>query len=253
MLCFHALGMHGKQFEILEKELGNDYTFYGFDLFFHKKTILKNQHIENIKKGISQVELASLITDFCSAHHIEKFSTISHSMGTFYASSLINQLGNRIENSFFIAPIFLTKPILLRILCKNILGNYLFKNLCLSQNGLFYLLKALLKSKILDQNSYEVLYREIETPELRFNLYACLTYLRPLEINVKNLGNKIVQHQSNTYFIFGRSDKSVSLKSAKKQLLHLNNRHVRFNILNENHHLINERLTKKKLFCIHDH
>ena len=38
MLCFHGYGMHGKQFKIFEQPLGSKYTFYGFDLFFHKQT-----------------------------------------------------------------------------------------------------------------------------------------------------------------------------------------------------------------------
>ena len=41
MLCFHGYGMHGKQFKLLESSLGHAYTFYGFDLFFHKETMNK--------------------------------------------------------------------------------------------------------------------------------------------------------------------------------------------------------------------
>ena len=40
MLCFHGYSMHGKQFNLLEEHLGESYTFYGFDLFFHKETVL---------------------------------------------------------------------------------------------------------------------------------------------------------------------------------------------------------------------
>src|ERR1700749_4801027 len=49
MLCFHGYGMHGKQFISLEPALGQKYTFYGFDLFFHKETKLKDQSLNTIK------------------------------------------------------------------------------------------------------------------------------------------------------------------------------------------------------------
>src|SRR5476651_279322 len=74
MLCFHGYGMHGKQFKILETELGSKYTFYGFDLFFHKETKLKDQSLSNVKKGISKKELAALISAFCKYEGIGRFS-----------------------------------------------------------------------------------------------------------------------------------------------------------------------------------
>src|SRR5580698_7754551 len=93
MLCFHGYGMHGKQFKLLESDLGSKYTFYGFDLFFHKETKLKDQSLPVIKKGISKKELANFIEDFCQHQSIERFSVISYSMGTHYATTVIEQLG----------------------------------------------------------------------------------------------------------------------------------------------------------------
>ena len=61
MLCaFHGYGMHGKQFKLLEGSLGEHYTFYGFDLFFHKETQLKDQSLAAIQKGISKKALVDL-------------------------------------------------------------------------------------------------------------------------------------------------------------------------------------------------
>src|ERR1035437_7254609 len=85
MLCFHGYGMHGKQFKILETTLGSKYTFFGFDLFFHKETKLKDQSLQSVKKGINKEELASLFADLCKSEGIEHFSVIGDSMGTHYA------------------------------------------------------------------------------------------------------------------------------------------------------------------------
>src|ERR1700748_1489341 len=85
MLCFHGYGMHGKQFKLLEGSLGSTYTFYGFDLFFHKETKLKDQGLEKIKQGITKKALADLIREFCEALGINRFSVIGYSMGTHYA------------------------------------------------------------------------------------------------------------------------------------------------------------------------
>ena len=46
MLCFHGYGMHGKQFKILEgTALASKYTFYGFDLFFHRLQIERRRFL----------------------------------------------------------------------------------------------------------------------------------------------------------------------------------------------------------------
>lgn len=64
MLCFHGYGMHGKQFKVLEPMLGDKYTFYGFDLFFHQETKLQNQSLDEVKRGISKQELSEIIHAF---------------------------------------------------------------------------------------------------------------------------------------------------------------------------------------------
>ena len=92
MLCFHGFGMHGKQFRELEPELGNKYTFWGFDLFFHKATKLKDQSLETVKTGLTKRELANLILDFCKVQNIDRFSVIGYSMGTHYATTIAEEL-----------------------------------------------------------------------------------------------------------------------------------------------------------------
>jgi hypothetical protein len=57
MLCFHGFGMHGKQFKLLDTHLGHQYTFWGFDLFFHKETRLKDQSLATVKKGCKKQSL----------------------------------------------------------------------------------------------------------------------------------------------------------------------------------------------------
>src|ERR1700753_3425540 len=78
MLCFHGYGMHGKQFKLLEVPLGDKYTFYGFDLFFHKETKLQDQSLQTIQKGISKKQLVAFIEQFCKFENIDRFSVIGY-------------------------------------------------------------------------------------------------------------------------------------------------------------------------------
>ena len=250
MLCFHGLGMHGKQFTVLERELGDAYTFYGFDLFFHKETVLNNNDLSLIKKGITQADLTALFVDFCREEQVQRFSIMSYSMGTFYAAALMQHIPERIEEAFLIAPTILKTPKLLDFLANNSLANLFFEKLLLSENGLKVLLKTCLNLRVVDKNNYEILYREIATAQLRFNFYANVTYLKHLDVNYSQLAKSINKAGIACYFIFGSRDKSIPPGTASKLLPMLKT--AKMIILNEGHDLVTSRLTKKVLFCEDD-
>lgn len=250
MLCFHGLGMHGKQFTVLEKELGAEYTFFGFDLFFHKETMLNNNDLDVIKRGITQHDLTALFVDFCQAENINEFSVMSYSMGTFYATALMQHIPGRIKEVFLIAPTILKTPRLLDFLANNSLANLFFEKLLLSENGLKILLKTCLNLRVVDKNNYEILYREIATAQLRFNFYANVTYLKHLDVNYRQLAKSINDARIACYFIFGLRDKSIPPHTASKLLPMLNT--AKKIIVDEGHDLVTSRLTKKILFCEND-
>lgn len=247
MLCFHGLGMHGKQFQCLTNELGNEFTFYGFDLFFHKETELVDNSLENIKYGLSPEVFSAFIEDFCKEMQIEKFSIMAYSMGTFYGAILLDRLPQYIERTFFIAPSFLKVKPILKFLSSNRLGNLLFEKLALSENGLHNLVQFIKTIRVLDNKSAEILWKEIATPELRFNMYANITYLRRLKVDVGSLSQKTNAFNIPLYFIFGKDDKTVKSALSSKVFKHFTTAKV--HIANMGHDLVTPQLTKEMLFC----
>lgn len=237
MLCFHGYGMHGKQFKHLEANLGDLYTFYGFDLFFHKETKLINQSIETVKKGISKKELSQLFIDFCEHKSIKDFSVIAYSMGSFYACTLAEEIPERINEIILAAPSSLKPGRAITFFSANKFGNKLLEKLALSNNGMLGLLSLLKRIKVIDQKAYEILYREIATPELRFSFFACASYLRFLKLDVSKFVQQINQHQIPSIFIFGKRDKSFPAKIGKIIIPQINNSQ-QF-IIDENHDIIN--------------
>lgn len=208
MLCFHGYGMHGRQFSVLEPELGDRYTFYGFDLFFHKGTMLRDQSLAAVRQGLSKKMLHDLIADFCAHEQIGRFSMIAYSMGTYYASALAEEMPERIDRYIALAPSFIRPGHLVSFLSSNRLGNSLFRRLMLSENGLFRLLNIIRKLGIIDAKSYHILHQEIATQELRFNFYANASYLRRLKTDLPRFIRSLNEHGVASYFIFGKRDRS---------------------------------------------
>jgi len=242
MLCFHGYGMHGKQFTLLEPYLGNEYTFYGFDLFFHKQTVLNNNSIEVIKRGLRKAELKDLFIDFCKDQSINKFSVLAYSMGTHYATTLAEQIPERIEEYIVTAPACLKPGAVVAFLSRNKLGNKLLEKLALSDKGMLNLLNLCRKFGFVDDKGHEILHREIATYELRYSFYACATFLRELKTDFKQLVESLNDQNIKSIFIFGKRDSMYPPSIANKIVPKIKG--ATTIILDENHEMIKSDFAK---------
>ncbi len=244
MLCFHGYGMHGKQFKLFEHgPLASRYTFYGFDLFFHKETRLKNQSLALVKKGISKKDLAALITDFCKHEEIDRFSVIGYSMGTHFATAIAEEMPERIDEYIAVAPSCLNPGMLTNYFSKSRTGNKILEKLALNKKTLLGMLKLGKTLRFLDQVGYDILSKEFGTEELRFNFYACFTYLRFLETSEPNLLKALENENIRSIFIFGKNDKMYPPKIGDVFIPKLKNAEVI--VLDENHEMINQNFAEK--------
>ncbi len=250
MLCFHGYGMHGKQFRHLEENLGNDYTFYGFDLFFHKQTRLIDESVINVKKGISKKELTNFFLRFCSSKSIDDFSVLAYSMGSFYACTLAEEAPERINELIIAAPASFKPGKVVTFLSRNKIGNVLLERLALSSNGMTGLLALLKKVNVIDKNAYEILYREIATPQLRFAFFACASYLRFLKLDTEKFLTALNHHQTKSIFIFGSRDKSYPAKIGQSIIPKI--KQAKQLVLDENHDMINKNFAEKLAILLND-
>ncbi|ASU33877.1 alpha/beta fold hydrolase [Mucilaginibacter xinganensis] len=236
MLSFHGYGMHGKQFKLLESNLGVKYTFIGFDLFFHKETKLKDQSLPAVKKGITKKEFADFILAFCKHENIKRFSVIGYSMGTHYATVVAEELGHLIDEFIIAAPSSLNPGKLIPFFSKNKTGNKILEKLVLNETTLIKMLKLFKRFRLIDAEAYKILYGEIGTAELRFNFYACFTYLRFFETDESRLLKALNDQNIKCIFIFGKRDKAFPPGIGREFIAKLKNAKVV--VLNEGHEMI---------------
>ena len=242
MLCFHGFGMHGRQFLVLEPELGEKYTFWGFDLFFHEGTKLNNEELDTIKAGLSKKELTNFFLGFCKSQNIDKFSVIGYSMGSHYATAIVEEVPELIEDYIVVAPSSVDPGKMTTFFSKNKIGNKLLEKIVLSKNALINLLKLLRRMRFIDEEAYDILLNEIGTPQLRFNLYATFTYLRFLDTDAEKLEQALNNFPINSIFVFGQRDKIYPISIGKNFLSKLNN--LKVLNLDESHELINKNFAK---------
>jgi pimeloyl-ACP methyl ester carboxylesterase len=250
MLCFHGYGMHGKQFAVLKEKFGSEYTFYGFDLFFHKETKLQNQSIDLIKRGISKDDFCQLIIDFCTYESIGRFCVIGYSLGTHYATVLAEKESFRIDNLFVLAPSFLKIFPPFQVMSKNKMANYAFRKLFLSEKGIKVALKVCKALHVIDDKSHRVLESEMATHDLRFAFYANVTYLRYLQIKQADLIASLNENNVKCHFIFGKKDQMYPQKLADDMISKL--KYVKKTTIDEDHDMVNLNLPEKMYDLIYD-
>lgn len=237
MLCFHGFGMHGKQFSVLEEQFGDQYTFYGFDLFFHKQTKLKDNTLDNIKKGISKHALTQIFLDFCADQQINRFSLMAYSLGTHYASSIVESNPERVDQLVCAAPACLRPGHIVTFFSCTKIGNKIAERLTVKGKGLLKFIKLIKNIKLIDHNTYQILMQEMGTEELRFNLYACSSFLGPLKLNKPEFIDQLNTHKIKSLFIFGDRDFDYPASIAKKFAPHI--KHAEFITIPANHDMIN--------------
>lgn len=243
MLCFHGFGMHGKQFKLLADQLGHQYTFWGFDLFFHKGTQLKDESLATIKKGLKKKELAALIAAFCKHEGIEFFSVIGYSMGSHYATAIVEELPLMVNEYIIAAPSSINPGMMIRFFGKNKAGNKLLEKLMLSEKAMVNIINFCKLLRLIDGKGRDILHKEVVTYELRFALYACFTYLRFLETNEEKLIQLLTAHQIKSIFIFGRYDKMYLPAIGKEFFAKYKPAEVL--VLDENHEMINQNFVNR--------
>jgi hypothetical protein len=158
-------------------------------------------------------------------------------MGSHYATTLVEEIPERVNELFIAAPSSFKPGKIITFLSSNKIGNKLLERLALSNNGMTDLLSILKRIRAIDQEAYDILLREVATPELRFSFYACASYMRFLNLNVPKFIENLNQHQIKSIFVFGKRDKSYPSKIGNSIIPKIAlGKQV---IINEDHNMIN--------------
>jgi pimeloyl-ACP methyl ester carboxylesterase len=106
LLAFHGIGQTGLScFQAFAGSLGNDYTIYAFDLFFHGQSQGIHGHDSFSEEDmVTKPVWEKLISTFLLEHTIERFDIVAFSMGGRFALATLEAFSQQIDKAFLIAP-----------------------------------------------------------------------------------------------------------------------------------------------------
>jgi len=242
MLAFHGFGMHARQFDVLMPTLADKFRIFSFDLFFHGQTILNDASVEEVRKGLSTKEFLEYIHLFLKEKQLgeAQFSILSYSMGACMAWAILEDMPQKIDKLFFVAPDGIQVNKMVSILSNNRLVNRLAYKLVHSPKTVNFLLNSIQKFKYIDQDLHRILKQEFGSTETRLVCYNAITYNSKFRFDKTKLAALINQYDIDAFLYFGKKDKVFPAKIGQDfaQLLD----RPRLHIFEEGHELVNNNL-----------
>lgn len=222
LLCFHGAGQDGEScFNPFAQQVGERFTLYAFDLFYHGKSgcLCGREFTDN--ELVTKETWQKYLHQFLQENNITQFSVAGFSMGGRFALTTLEAFAHNINEVFLMAPDGLTDHWLYVLATRFALTRRVFKVIAFQQDKLQSLGKWLLKLRLIDPSTIRFAQAMMNTPEKQQQIYQTWIGFRALRFSPQKLAQLIEIHQVKTWIFMGKYDKIMPLKEAYSFTNHL--------------------------------
>jgi len=213
ILLFHGYGQDHSAFQPIIDELGEIFTFFSFDLFFHGKSTWLLEDTP-----LSKEYWTSILHSFLNENNLKKFSLMGFSLGGKFALASMEAFPHRINSLYLLAPdgiktstwySLATYPIALRSLFKSMI----------QRPARFNSLVALAKStRMADKGLIRFAQSQMNTEERRRRVYYSWVVFSQLKFDTSAIASIINNNQIHLHVIIGQFDKIITSKNMERLL-----------------------------------
>ncbi|MFD2932281.1 alpha/beta fold hydrolase [Spirosoma flavum] len=203
LLAFHGFGQNSQVFTVLEKSLGERFTIFAIDLFFHG-----NSHYAG-NQPLTKLFWDQLISQFLQAQGIDRLSLLGFSMGGRFALATVGTIADRLEQLILIAPDGITRTFWYRLATDFSLGRNLFRYVLRHLSMLTTFGHMLTRLGLLNRTVMRFAEISLSTPEQRDLVYKSWTQFRLLYPNLDSISKILNDNKIRTRFFTGAFDRIV--------------------------------------------
>jgi pimeloyl-ACP methyl ester carboxylesterase len=207
LLAFHGYGQSNAYYLPMEQALGDEYSIYAFDLFFHGKSQLHKSQMP-----LTKTILTEFIAHFLEREGIERFSLMGFSMGGKFALSLVEGMPERVEELFLIAPDGIKTSFWYNIATYPGWLQQLFKRTVLKPEPFFRLLKVLDKYNMVHKSLLRFAHYQMDSTAKRLRVYRSWIGFRQLNFDIRHIVRLLNQHHVPVTMFLGEYDEVISPK-----------------------------------------
>lgn len=203
LLAFHGFGQDSQVFEPVTDRLGDAFTIYSLDLFFHGNSQYGGSHL------LTKTDWQRLIDAFLERQQIKRFSLMGFSLGGRFALTTTEFFADRIDQLILIAPDGITQSQWYRAGTSSALGRWLFRYVLRHLSILKYVGHALTRLGLLNRTAMRFAEISLGTPEQRALVYDTWTRFRLIRPDLNCLGRLLNTESVRTRFFTGAFDRLV--------------------------------------------
>jgi len=217
LLAFHGIGQDGLScFKSFSENLGDHYTIYAFDLYFHGKSVEKSAIDFSDKEIITKKIWTRTIQEFLRKENISRFDVAGFSMGGRFALAAAESFSSRIDKAFLIAPDGVSEHPLYTLASRFAPARNLFRWCMKNPDTFFKTANVFQKVGLVHSSLYRFTQHVLNTPEKRQSVYNSWVSFRKLHFDIPDLYQKIKSNGVDLYLFIGKYDKLLKADGVKK-------------------------------------
>lgn len=203
LLAFHGFGQTGQVYLSIEKHLGDQFTVFAIDLFFHGDS----RYVGN--QLLTKNDWYQLIEAFLCGQHIKRFSLMGFSLGGRFALTTAENFSDRIDQLILIAPDGITRNFWYELATGSDAGRRLFRYILRHLSILNGFGHALTQLGLLNRTVMRFVEISLSTHKQREQVYQSWTQFRRIQPNLERVSEALNSNEISIWFFTGAFDRLV--------------------------------------------
>ena len=219
LLCLHGYGESAASFALLEEALGKEFTILAPDLPFHGGTRWNDELYFDPAKFPALIEkiIAALhAVAGLPAPFFDRWWVLGYSMGGRVALSLLENAPDKIAQLILLAPDGFKMNPWYWLATQWPPGNRVFRRIMRQPRYLFLLLRIAGKLKLLNPGIHKFMFRYIDDPQVREELYDRWTVMRGFRPDIRSIRSIIRERQIPVSLVYGRHDRIIRAATGER-------------------------------------
>ncbi|MBW8686396.1 alpha/beta fold hydrolase [Chitinophaga rhizophila] len=203
LICLHGFGENATSFSRLQHSLGVHFTIVSLDLPLHGQTEWREE------RPFTMEDLKAVILLMLQHYHFKTFSLAGYSMGGRVSLCVVQQLAERIDRLYLLAPDGLKDNRWHMFATQTALGKRLFKY-CTYHPQLFYgLLHLGRKLRFISRGFHKFTYNSMDTLAKRERVYFVWTCMGQMLPDRDICKQQLKKYRVQTLLLFGKYDRVI--------------------------------------------
>jgi len=216
LLAFHGFGQYKEVYDPFSNLLGDKYTVYAFDIYFHGKSEWKERN-----QALEKQDWEEILKSFLVKHKIEEFAIVGYSMGGKFALASLELFPRKVIEFVLIAPDGIKTSFWYSLATYPNSFRRFFRAMIVKPKYFYQILTFTKKMGLVDKSLLKFANTQMNTREKRRRVYLTWVVFRHLKFDLKLIAFLINQNKIPMLMFTGKYDKIITAENMMDLLKHV--------------------------------